>query len=176
MCSRMQIAGINCQCCVCPVVLESEGWGCRQCQAVYHQECLAAGEAICRCGAVVPQVQPRPVFAVRCPVCGMRNDDPPARVCGRCGYVKLGFDSPEDFQKERRRVHRVGWGRLAVAGMLGAIGLLVFTAAFLTPVFFYFWFTGIPLIAGCAACATGMLALFKARKLAAEGVACLRYR
>ncbi len=173
----MQIAGIGCQCCGLPVILESEGRGCRQCQAVYHKGCLPAGDVVCQCGSLLLEKLPPQVFALRCPVCGLRNENPPTGACGRCGDVKLGFDSPEDFQKERRRVHRVGWGRLAVAGMLGVIALLMFTAAyFVTPAFSLLWFTGVPLIAAGAACATGVMALFKAVKVAAEGIACLRYR
>ena len=60
--------------------------------------------------------------------------------------------------------------------MLGAVGLCVFAAVFFTPVFFLIWFTGVPLIAGGAAFATGVLAVMKAAKLVAEGIACLRYR
>ena len=177
----MQIAGINCRHCARPVILEKEGRGCRQCEAVYHQECLPPGDVICCCGSTLPEKSPPQVFAARCPVCGMGNDSPPSGVCGRCGDVKVGFDSQEDFERERRRVHRVGWRRLAVAGLLGASCLIVFAAAFFTPVLFtpvlfLLFFTGVPVVAGFAAVATGVLALFKAVKVASEGITCLRYR
>ena len=60
--------------------------------------------------------------------------------------------------------------------MLGASCLIVFAASFVIPGFFLLFFMGVPIVGGFAAAATGMMAMVKAVKLAAEGIACLRYR
>lgn len=175
----MQIAGINCQTCSRPVILEPEGRGCRQCQAVYHKECLPEGDVVCQCNSILPGVKPPRVFARRCPVCGMRNEDPPVGMCEACGNVLMVFDSQEAFQRERGRVHRLGWRKLAGALLLAATGggLLVFTAAFFfTRLLGWFLISPVGFVAVVAAGGSGLLTLGKALKLVTQGVNCLRYK
>lgn len=125
----MQTAGQKCSSCSRKIVLDAEGAACASCGAVAHRECVAGSASTCaQCGAAWVDSRTKVAHASRCPACGMDSRAPAEASCRSCGAL-LVFDSPEEFERDRRRVHLAGWRQLAASlAMILLAGLCCFAA------------------------------------------------